>query len=206
MNKVLKHSFNLFANDSKLPRFKWDWLISNLTYENKSQLTHAKSLFLFLINRPNVTAAKSTPNTLDSFATFSLPELVMQSVRLLRLCIQAVALTIFAYQMIVALEKYATFSSVPTEKTKDITDAKLPDIYFCMEIQSKSPVLKNHGYLYRMNRMTVFFWGILEVELGRNSFVTWEGINNQSYEKILGKNVRMFNKIIYTYKYNAIKV
>ena len=113
----------------------------------------------------------------------------MPSVRLLRHCIQAVALIIFAYQMIVALEKYATFSIVPTEETKNIADAKLPDIYLCIEVNINSRILEKHGYYRFMgSRMNTYVSGTRK-ESGKSS-VTWEGINNQSYEKIIGKSVR----------------
>ena len=115
----------------------------------------------------------------------------MQSVRLLRHCIQAVALAIFAYQMVVAVEKYVTFSSVPTEETKDIADAKLPDIYLCMEVQRDSEILKKHGYSIFGSRMHSYLIGDTSGS-GRSSFVTWEGINNQSYEKIIGNNVKNY--------------
>ena len=128
----------------------------------------------------------------------------MQSVRLLRLCIQAVALAIFAYQMIVALEKYATFSSVPTEETKDIANAKLPDIYLCMEVPRNSKILKNHGYYVKNSRMNSYLEGLASGS-GKSFFVSWEGINNQPYEKIIGNNVRNVENYIkiYIYKYNS---
>ena len=101
---------------------------------------------------------------------------------------QAVALFIFAYQMIVALDKYATFSSVPTEETKDIADAKLPDIYLCMVVKTSSQILMKHGYSKWLS-MTNYLSGTT-MESGKRTYVTWEGIHNQSYEKIIGKNVK----------------
>ena len=100
----------------------------------------------------------------------------MQSVRLLRLCIQVVALAIFTYQMIVAVEKYATFSSVPTEETKDIADAKLPDIYLSMEVQRNSQILEKHGYVKWRTRMKSYLRGTT-LGAGKTFFVTWEGIH-----------------------------
>ena len=43
----------------------------------------------------------------------------MQPSKLAHHCVQAVALTIFAYQMIGAISKYFTFSSVVSIDTKD---------------------------------------------------------------------------------------
>ena len=102
----------------------------------------------------------------------------MQLVRLLRHCIQAVALAIFAYQMIVAVDKYTTFSSVPTETTKDIADAKLPDIYICSK---KLNFLRLYGYI--PNNIEGFLRGTLK----HSSFITWEGKNNLSYDEITSK-------------------
>ena len=88
--------------------------------------------------------------------------------------------------MIVALDKYTTFSSVPAEETKDIADAKLPDIYLCMVVKRDSQILKKHGYSNWLG-MTHYLSGTSK-ESGKSSYVTWEGIHNQSYEEIIGKN------------------
>ena len=87
--------------------------------------------------------------------------------------------------MIVALGKYTTFSSVPTEETKDIADAKLPDIYLCIEVKRDSQVLIKHGYR-NWPGLTHYLSGTTK-ESGKRTYVTWEGIHNQSYEKIIGK-------------------
>ena len=91
--------------------------------------------------------------------------------------------------MVVAVEKYATFSSVPTEETKDIADAELPDIYLCMEVPRYSQILTKHGYDLKTTRMISYLEGSAS-DSKRSYFVTWEGIKNQSYEKIIGNNVR----------------
>ena len=87
--------------------------------------------------------------------------------------------------MIVALDKYTTFSSAPTEETKDIADAKLPDIYLCMEVKRNSQILKKHGYSNWLG-MTHYLSGTTK-DSGKRKYVTWEDLHNQSYEKIIGK-------------------
>ena len=57
----------------------------------------------------------------------------MQFVKLLRLSIQVVATGIFVYQMLVAWEKFNTFTTYPTVETKHIQDALLPDVYLCLD-------------------------------------------------------------------------
>ena len=83
--------------------------------------------------------------------------------------------------MIVAVDKYTTFSSVPTVQVIDIADAKLPDIYIC----SKDLDLEKHGYIYGLSG---FLEGNLNGFKENTSFITWEGANNVSYEEITGEN------------------
>ena len=114
----------------------------------------------------------------------------MKSVGMLRHCFQVVALAIFAYQMVLAFKKYTTFSSVPTEETKDIADALLPDIYICLKAQSNSLFLEKHGYqLGKTGQGMPAFIGGYTYEAfmdSQNFFVTWEGIYNLTYENITG--------------------
>ena len=115
----------------------------------------------------------------------------MQSVRMFRHCFQAVALAIFAYQMILAVNKYTTFSSVPTEESIEIADAKLPDIYICLKAKSNSLFLEKHGYQFNTGKGMPSFIGGYTYEAFKDSnniFVTWEGIYNLTYENITGIN------------------
>ena len=69
----------------------------------------------------------------------------MQTVRLLRLGIQAVAFAIISYQMILAVDKYAAFTSIPVEHVEDIAHAKLPDIYICLSGNDENITGKAHS-------------------------------------------------------------
>ena len=48
-----------------------------------------------------------------------------------RRVVQVVALAVFTYQIVLAFEKYLTFSTTTVEEIKDIKDAILPSIFVC---------------------------------------------------------------------------
>ena len=106
---------------------------------------------------------------------------------MLRHCFQAVALAIFAYQMILAVNKYTIFSSVPTEESIEIADAKLPDIYYCLKALRNKRILKQHGY-----KGNAYFWSGRPYEARESLSVTWEGVNNLTYGNITGKKKLSF--------------
>ena len=105
----------------------------------------------------------------------------MQSVQLLRLSIQVVAMGIFMYQMLVAWEKFNRFTMYPTVETKRIQDALLPDVYLCLDDDDIEANLKKHGYSNKRG----LYSGIITEGLTK-SFLTWEGSNNVTYENITG--------------------
>ena len=110
----------------------------------------------------------------------------MESSGRVRYTIQAAALIIFAYQMCLAVYKYTRFSSLPVVETKDVADAKLPDIYICLDDQNITENLMKHGY-YGMDGFLV---GVtLDWLAPGTTYVSWEGIHNQTYEKITGSDV-----------------
>ena len=65
---------------------------------------------------------------------------------ILRFGVQAVALIIFGYQMVVAMNKYLANSTIATVETKSIEDARLPDLYFCINDASLDNRFQEHGY------------------------------------------------------------
>ena len=105
----------------------------------------------------------------------------MELLRLVRLTLQNIALAIFAYQMVEALERYMSFSSIASVETKDITAAPLPDIYVCLKARNVSAVLTEHHYDFGMED---FLLG--EIFLERNS-LSWEGVSEVPYKTILGQ-------------------
>ena len=117
--------------------------------------------------------------------TFTRPILnclkAMKLLWLARLTLQAIALAIFAYQMVEALRRYMTFSSIASVETKDITAAPLPDIYVCHKAHNVSAVLKSHHYHFGMED---FLRG--EIYHSSNG-LSWEGVSKVPYETILGQ-------------------
>ena len=91
-----------------------------------------------------------------------------------------VATGIFVYQMLVAWEKFNTFTTYPTVETKHIQDALLPDVYLCLNDDGIDTNFKKHGYINNG-----FYSGLITEGLA-GSFLTWEGSNNVTYENITG--------------------
>ena len=100
----------------------------------------------------------------------------MRPVRWARYSVQVVAVAIFTYQMLLAVEKYLKFASIPTVETNDIAEANLPDIYICRPNPNISEILDKHGYHFGM---PAFYVGRIK---NGYDFVTWEGKNNITYE------------------------
>ena len=72
----------------------------------------------------------------------------IRSMSVLRILVQAVALVIFVYQMMLALNKYIATITIATLETKNIERAEqLPDIYFCVNGDSMDKNLQKHGYI-----------------------------------------------------------
>ena len=100
---------------------------------------------------------------------------------MIRILVQAVALFIFGYQMVVALGKYRATTVVGTHETKNIEEFRLPDLYFCIEDEiSLARHLAKHGY----EDSRAFATGHVG-KLGKH-VVTWEGSENMTYENITG--------------------
>ena len=109
----------------------------------------------------------------------------MQLEGMARRCIQAAALAIFAYQMIVAGTKYLSPGSTPSVETKDIQDAKLPDIYVCLKnIFNVKPEETEFADLTK-------FIGGIHAKNG-SIIVTWEGENDLPYENM---TIRLYPKM-----------
>ena len=76
----------------------------------------------------------------------------MNTLKMLRHMVQMAAVAVFAYQMILAFEKYRAVSTTTVEETKDIKDAKLPSIFVCpkqyVDIDSE---FREHGYYYGLD-------------------------------------------------------
>ena len=84
------------------------------------------------------------------------------------------------YQMLVAWQKFNTFTTYPTVATKHIQDALLPDVYLCLDDDDIDANFIKHGY-----SRGGFYSGII-TEGSTKSFLTWEGSNNVTYENITG--------------------
>ena len=103
----------------------------------------------------------------------------MQALKLARNVFQVVALAIFAYQMVEALEKYFSFKRISFMETKDIEDTEMPSIFICPAKQDLYGYLQNsteHGYSY----LADFLLG----NVNSMDFVSWEGMQNHSYSNV----------------------
>ena len=104
----------------------------------------------------------------------------MKPLRLTRILLQICALAVFTYQMVQAVARYTSFSSIASLGTRVITDATLPDIYVCQEGQNVSAVLNEHLYDFGME-------DFLAGQIFGYSGLTWNGYKNVSYESILSQ-------------------
>ena len=89
--------------------------------------------------------------------------------------VQIVALAIFTYQMTVAVEKFFSFTTLPTEEAKDFSESKLPTLFVCPRKGAQR--FKNHGY----SGYPKFLIGQVN---NNTEFVSWEGLNNLTYKNI----------------------
>ena len=115
----------------------------------------------------------------------------MQILRLGRHLFQLVALAIFVYQMVEALDKYFIPRKIQFMETKDIEGAERPSIFICPAKQrfegvSESQNMTQHGYF------DIFDYLTRSVDQS-GDFVSWEGRNNISYGIITSQ---IFNPII----------
>ena len=99
----------------------------------------------------------------------------MQALSLARQFFQAIAFAIFAYQMIVALNKYASFATFPYVETKGIADVKLPDVFVCPK---KYDMFDGNGIGYS-DMLNGIYSGN-----STSSFVSWEGNDTMLYENM----------------------
>ena len=106
----------------------------------------------------------------------------MQALSLARYFFQAIAFAIFAYQMIVALDKYVSFATFPSVETKGIADMKLPDLFVCLKQKDMFDIRKSLekfqiGYLG-------FLYGYDELRNSEFGFVSWEGNTEIPYKNL----------------------
>ena len=103
----------------------------------------------------------------------------MNTLKMLRHMVQMAAVAVFAYQMILAFEKYRAVSTTTVEETKDIKDAKLPSIFVCpkqyVDIDSE---FREHGYYYGLDD---FLSGYLKF---KDNVLSWQGTENLPYANI----------------------
>ena len=99
--------------------------------------------------------------------------------RLARWLVQVIALTIFAYQMTLALAKYLSNSTIPSVEYKDVKDTNLPALIVCREQQDQFGLYGmhavNHGYTF-----ADFLQGYLGTSSLRNQ-LSWGGYHNDTY-------------------------
>ena len=106
----------------------------------------------------------------------------MQALSLARHFFQIIAFAIFAYQMIVALNKYASFATFPYVETKGIADVKLPDVFVCPK---QRDMFDGNGIGYS-DMLNGIYSG------NSTSFVSWEGNDTMLYENMTRQ---LFTKI-----------
>ena len=81
--------------------------------------------------------------------------------------------------MVLAVGKYATFSSIPSVETVDVVDAKLPTMFICPKDYFQYESLEDLGYKYAMLN---FLRGKLDGT--GNDFVSWEGNTSLPYQNL----------------------
>ena len=123
------------------------------------------------------TTLSQSPNPV-SFAS-------MQSVRIAKLFFQIISFVIFAYQSILAVNKFFSDGTIPTVETVGLSDAKLPVIVICT---SDKPYWANdwirQGYKTDGNEYNDFLQGLVDEE---QDSVSWEGKNSLPYENLTYK-------------------
>ena len=92
----------------------------------------------------------------------------------LRMILQIIALGIFSFQMVMAVRKYFSKTTITTTEQKDIQDSQLPTVTFCTMDQFDINKSKMLGYKALHN----FVIG----DLADTSDLSWEGKNNLAYD------------------------
>ena len=103
----------------------------------------------------------------------------MQSVTIARNIFQAIALAIFVYQMILAVGKYASFSSIPAVETVDVADANLPTMLICPTEYFKLRILVDLEYMHGVKS---YLDGDILSE--HSTAASWEGNISLPYENL----------------------
>ena len=102
----------------------------------------------------------------------------MQSVRLAKLFFQAVSFIIFAYQSILAVQKFSMANFIPSMETVDISEAKLPAIFICLkDTDILMSNFEEQGYWSHFR----FRYGDVDNQAGS---VSWEGNNSMPYKNL----------------------
>ena len=124
----------------------------------------------------------------------------MQVTRMVRIFLQALALAIFTYQMIQAIEKYNTFQDLPSVESKDVSEARLPTIFICnkdVDVVQTGKFLEN-GYT---SAMTNFLLGRVN---GNTAILSWEGNNSIPYQNLTKEVLKPISKTSLVIKGNPM--
>ena len=109
---------------------------------------------------------------------------------ILRYSVQLLALAIFAYQMIVAFDKYFSNGQIQSVETKSIGDISLPDIFICLskdEMYDQDTNRYFYGYPSYVHYLYGDIYGGSQV-----TFVSWMENGEVSFENMTSK---LFGKI-----------
>ena len=107
----------------------------------------------------------------------------MQFTGLLRHVIQALALTIFAYQIQQAFRKYLKQSVIASVSSKSIAEARLPQITVCLKT-----FIRDQPHMGKRKALQRYLAGV--TDKGETS-VSWDGLDNKNATRLLFK---AFNK------------
>ena len=109
---------------------------------------------------------------------------------ILRYSVQLLALAIFAYQMIVAFDKYFSNGQIQSVETKSIGDISLPDIFICLSKDEMYDQDTNRFY-YGYPSYDHYLFGNIYGSY-QPSFVSWMENGEVSFENMTRK---LFGKI-----------
>ena len=107
----------------------------------------------------------------------------MAPLGLLRYIVQLLALAIFAYQMMVAFDKYFSNGQIQSVETKSIADISLPDIFICLSYEE----------MFNQETIGYGFYDYLRGNINGSyppSFLSWNG--EMSFENMTRK---LFGKV-----------
>ena len=104
----------------------------------------------------------------------------MRFVKITRVIFQFLAFIIFVYQMVEAIKKYMKLETIPCVETKNIVQAKLPEVFLCLPDSDQKDFKAHRDLGYES--YTAFLFGKLENSSG---YVSWEGNKNLTYEKVV---------------------